>query len=385
MYSLSGFGDMILDSVRMEAYVRALRNAVRPGSVVLDIGTGTGIFAVLAHQFGARRVIAVEPNDSIQIAREIAADNGCADAIEFHQILSTELELNEQADVVISDLRGVLPLFGQHIPSIVDARQRLLKPGGVQIPERDDLWISVLEDPETYKTIISPWSDGPYGIAMEPARKRMVNRYRRVAANASQLLSEPMHLGTLDYRLIESPDFAGAARLEATRNGVAHGLCAWFDATLSEGIGFANAPGLPEAPRAIYRNLFMPFPEPVALQAGDVLDIRLTADLVGEEYVWRWETTVLGQGDSAVIKASFRQSDLAGESLSLASFRKRAADYVPQIGEDGDIDLTILQLMRDGQSLAEISRRIAMGYPSRFNDWRRALARVGELSLRYSR
>ena len=31
---------------------QALRAAVRPGSVVLDIGTGTGIFAMLAARFG---------------------------------------------------------------------------------------------------------------------------------------------------------------------------------------------------------------------------------------------------------------------------------------------------------------------------------------------
>jgi protein arginine N-methyltransferase 1 len=385
MYSLSGFGDMILDSVRMQAYVRALRNAVKPGSVVLDIGTGTGIFAVLAHQFGARRVIAVEPNDSIQIAREIAAANGCGDAIEFHQVLSTQLELDELADVVISDLRGVLPLFGQHIPSIVDARRRLLKPGGAQIPERDDLWLSVLEDPETYQAIISPWGDSPYGIGMEPARKRMVNRYRRVTANAAQLLAEPMPIGVLDYRSIENPDFIGVARLTTTRGGLAHGLCAWFDATLSEGVGFSNAPSVAGAPRAIYRNLFLPFPSPVELQAGDALDVKLKADLVGEEYVWRWETTVLEQGDATRTKAKYRQSDLAGESLSLASLRKRAANYVPRLNEDGAIDEEILQLMRDGLPLAEISRRIATNHPGRFGDWQQALSRVGELSLRYSR
>mgnify|MGYP001184895145 CR=1 FL=1 len=73
---------MIADRVRMDAYVRALRQAVVPGSVVIDIGTGTGIFAMLACQFGARRVYAIEPDDAIQVAREIAAANGFADRID---------------------------------------------------------------------------------------------------------------------------------------------------------------------------------------------------------------------------------------------------------------------------------------------------------------
>ena len=72
MYSIADYGAMIADEVRMGAFVRALRQAVKPGAVVIDIGTGTGIFALLACRFGARRVYAIEPSDAIQVAREIA-------------------------------------------------------------------------------------------------------------------------------------------------------------------------------------------------------------------------------------------------------------------------------------------------------------------------
>src|SRR3954471_21820036 len=106
---------MIADSARMDAYARALRQAIKPGSVVLDIGTGIGIFAMLASQFGARRVYAIEPDDAIQIARQIAAANGYAERVEFFQNLSTRIELPERADIIVSDLRGVLPVFQHHI------------------------------------------------------------------------------------------------------------------------------------------------------------------------------------------------------------------------------------------------------------------------------
>ena len=103
MYSLAGYGQMIEDRVRLDAYARALRKTVRPGSVVLEIGTGPGIFAVLACQLGARRVYAIEPTPIIQVAREIAAANGCADRIEFIEDLSTRVTLPIQADVIVSD------------------------------------------------------------------------------------------------------------------------------------------------------------------------------------------------------------------------------------------------------------------------------------------
>jgi protein arginine N-methyltransferase 1 len=45
-YSLNGYGQMIIDAIRTGSYREALRRAVNPGAVVLDIGTGTGIFAM---------------------------------------------------------------------------------------------------------------------------------------------------------------------------------------------------------------------------------------------------------------------------------------------------------------------------------------------------
>jgi len=137
MYSLAGYGSMIADPVRVEAYTQALRKTVRPGSVVLEIGTGPGVFAVLACQLGAARVYAVEPDPIIQVAREIATANGCAGRIEFIEDLSTRITLPIQADVILSDLRGILPLFQHHLPSIADARRRFLAPGGTLIPKRD--------------------------------------------------------------------------------------------------------------------------------------------------------------------------------------------------------------------------------------------------------
>ena len=106
MYSISNYGAMIADRVRVRAYAEALRQAITRDSVVLDLGTGTGIFALLACRFGARRVYAIEPSDAVQVAREIAAANGFAGRIEFWQALSTDVTLPERADVIVSDIGG---------------------------------------------------------------------------------------------------------------------------------------------------------------------------------------------------------------------------------------------------------------------------------------
>jgi type I protein arginine methyltransferase len=89
---------------------------------------------MLACQFGARKVYAVERADVIHLARVLAKANGYSDRIEFFQDLSTNVSLPEKVDVVVSDLHGILPFFQHHIPAIIDARHRLLKPGGKLIP-----------------------------------------------------------------------------------------------------------------------------------------------------------------------------------------------------------------------------------------------------------
>ena len=111
MYSVADYGIMIADRVRMEAYMQALRSAVRPGGVVVDIGTGTGIFALLACRFGARRVYAIEPNDAIQVAREIARANGYAERIEFLQMLSTRAVLPRRSHRLSPEARRASKAF----------------------------------------------------------------------------------------------------------------------------------------------------------------------------------------------------------------------------------------------------------------------------------
>ncbi len=97
---------MLEDRIRIDAFYEALRGAIRPGAVVMDIGTGPGVMAILACELGASRVYAIESSEVIQVAREIAAANRCADKIEFFEDLSTNVSIPVKADVIVSDMRG---------------------------------------------------------------------------------------------------------------------------------------------------------------------------------------------------------------------------------------------------------------------------------------
>lgn len=385
MYSIADYGAMIADEVRMGAFVRALRQAITPDAVVVDIGTGTGIFALLACRFGARRVYAIEPDDAIQVAREMAAANGCADRIEFIQALSTQVTLPEQADVIIADIGGVLPWFQHHLLSMADARRRLLKPGGVLIPQCDVAWAAVVEAPELYSRHTGPWRDNEFGLDMEAARRLVVNTWNKGSVTPDHLLTALQRWATTDYRVVEDPDIQATVTWSAARRGVGHGFVAGFDRTVADGIQLSNAPDAPDAirPKRIYGTIFFPWPAPVTLAAGDVITIELEARLIRDEYIWSWKTTVLEQGRPGASKAAFAQSTFLGAPLSPVTLQKQAASYRPTLTEDGQIARSILASMKDGASVGEIARRISTEFPARFRRAEDALRRVAELSRQY--
>jgi type I protein arginine methyltransferase len=382
MYSLGAYGSMIADRVRVDAYTEALRKTVRKGSIVAEIGTGPGVFAVLACQLGAERVFAIEPSEILQVAREVSAANGCAARIEFFEGLSSAVTLPALADVILSDLRGILPLFERHIPAIVDARRRFLAPAGTMIPRRDALWAAIVEAPKPYGEVVDPWEQNPFGQNLSPARQLAVNGVQKVRVSPAQLLTEHKLWGTLDYASIENPDVRGNLEWTVERPGTAHGIVVWFDADLVDGVGFSNAPGAPET---IYGSLFFPWSQSVPLEPNQTVCMELEAKLVEEDYIWRWTTHVMPLEGSKASPLEFEQSTLGGAVLSPKQLHRLAADYVPQLSEEGFLRRRTFELMDGRASLEEIAHRLVAEFPKRFSSWQEALSYAGVVSQEFSR
>jgi len=157
MYSLEGYGKMASDRIRLEAYLVALERSVTDGSVVVDLGCGPGMFALHACRLGARKVYAIEPGEVIQVARDLVLSNGFSGRVEFLQEFSTAVTLPERADVIVADLRGILPLYEASVSSMIDARERFLAHSGMLIPQSDALFGALLSVPETYQRNVLAW------------------------------------------------------------------------------------------------------------------------------------------------------------------------------------------------------------------------------------
>ena len=386
MYSIGDYGDMIADKVRMDPYAYTLKAAIGPDSVVLDIGTGTGMHALLACKFGARKVYAVEPNDAIHLARELAQLNGFADRIEFFQDVSTHVTLPEKADIIVSDLRGVLPLYGEHIPSIIDARRRHLAPDGLLIPKRDTVWVALVEARGVYNDLTKPW-DYPYGLDMEQAKQIVLNSWIEENTDTfrkNNLLMEPRIWTVLDYSSIKSPDVSSSILIrKATRDGTAHGLLLWFDGEIAEGIHIYNGPQADKVAE-VYGCGFFPLLEPVTITKGDTITLDIRADLVKGQYNWNWHTRIHSNDNPQAIKANFKQSTSFDSALNAESIAMHASNLQPTLGEEGEIDHFILGRMNGRTTLDKIAQQVQKRFPARFKAPREALIYVYDLSQQYS-
>jgi len=369
---------MIVDRVRMDAYAEALERVVTPESVVLDIGAGTGILSLLACKLGARRVYAIEPGSAAALIGEAARDNGYADRITVLRQRSTEVALKERADVIVSDLRGVLPLFQRHILDIADARARLLAPGGRLIPRSDVLFAAVVSAPAPFEASRGPWESQPLGLSLRSGLRYLENLWEKHYARADDLLGPPVQWSELDYATVTDPRVRGHGTCTISSDGTAHGLLAWFDARLAEGVGFSNRPG---AATTIYGQAFFPWPRAVALRSGDCVSFELRADPAAPDYVWTWTTEIHGGQAPA---QRFRQSTFVGLPLSPDKLRKRASTFRPTLSPAGELTLSTLDSMRSGVSLEELARALHAAQPERFRSQEDALDFIADLSERYS-
>ena len=380
MYNVAAYGGMIADERRFSAYARAVEAKVTPGSLVLDLGAGPGIMALLACRAGASRVYAVEPDNIIDLARLAAAANGCADRVVCIQELSTAIDLPEKVDGIVADLRGVLPLFGSSIPSIIDARRRFLKPGGWIVAGRDTLWAALVSSASIYDGVVKGWTAG-HPFDLSAARERSLNTWGRTSIASTDVFGEPQHWATLDYQTIESPDVEGEAVWVVDRNETAYGMAVWFDTETAPDITLSNSPFANE--RHVYRQAFFPWPRPTVLHAGDHVRVRFRANFVRGDYVWTWTTTI-SDATGGHPKASFRQSNFFSAAVSREHLRKRADTFVPTLRLDAAIDRRILDLMGERLPLSRIADRILEDFPGSFADWDAALTRAGDLSECYS-
>jgi protein arginine N-methyltransferase 1 len=225
---------LLSDANRNRAFYRALEKHITPNSTVLDIGTGTGIWAIAAARLGAKRVVAVEKDEMlIPIIKNMTRENGVESIVEVIKGDSRELKLGERFDCIISETIGNQAFEEDIVPIMVDARKRFLKPNGTLIPSSVRLMAAPSRVKRTNKKM-------PAGVPVKAAYFETLNlNIPIVLLNKSRLkvLSKPEVLIEADLTTIKSTlDMSSmTARWKMSDLSQVNCFAVWAEFTLTDG------------------------------------------------------------------------------------------------------------------------------------------------------
>lgn len=381
-YTPLDYASMLGDKGRMDAYTNALKRAITPESIVLDLGTGTGYFAVLACFLGAKHVYAIEPNPAISIGKDLARSNGVGDRITWYEKFSTDVHLPEKVDLIVSDLRGLLPQNEGNISSIKDARKRFLKPGGILLPKKDRLWMGIASDFEAFMNVRQPWFPVETGeVDLSSYTDSLANTFVSREGKADSLLAPSQLWTEIDYYQDETLNHRDTLTFEIEKAGTGHGFYLWFEAQVDDQSSYSFAPG---APMTVYGSAFFPWKEPLELAVSDSLRIDLSVHFGPDGYDWSWNTQHCPANNERP-RIQFKQSTFLNSSATgKEDLKKQTPTFKPRLNEKGKIALTALNLMEQGLSLEEIATQLKSTFPERNKSSESWLRTVSDLSYNFA-
>jgi tetratricopeptide (TPR) repeat protein len=270
---------MINDDERNAAYERALKRAVTPNSIVFEIGTGSGLVAMMAARAGAKHVVTCEAVPILaERAKETVARNGLSDRITVLSKRSTQVKLGEdlpeKADVFVSELINIGMLAPNMLPIIQHARANLVKPDARIIPEAAAVW-GVLMQCDHLANInpvrtVAGFDMGAFDVFRSPGYAQI-----DLGADPHRVLSSRVRILDFDFRTAMKTEDLRPLAMIAADSGTCHGVCFWFDLILDSETTYRSE----SRSRANHwKQAIHFFPEPVEVRQGDRLDVTAGYD-----------------------------------------------------------------------------------------------------------
>ena len=239
--------EMLNDEKRNEAFRRALVNAITPDTVVLDIGSGTGLLAMMAARAGAKETVTCEMVPQLaELARDTVALNGLADRIITLDKKSTSLVIGYQmvhkANLLVTETVDCGLLGEGIVSSIAHAKANLLAEDAQIVPCAATVYAMVVESPRLRNLNIARTAAG-FDVSL-------INRYAtanyfpvRLDAFEYTPLTEPFAVFNFDFVNGEITPERRKIEVRGVRDGTAQCVIFWFNMQLDKENSISNEPG----------------------------------------------------------------------------------------------------------------------------------------------
>ena len=283
---------MMNDDERNNAYLKAIKSAIKNNEYVLEIGTGSGLLSMMAIDAGAKKVITCEVSKPIaEAAKKIIKTNGHSNRIEVINKKSTELnihtDIEKKADLIISEILSS-EFVGEGVQrSLSDANQRLLKENGRMIPEAGEIKVALLESsPEIEKELFVQRVNG-YDLSElnNIIGKKLNVQYlgRKTTISFLSEIKVPFSFDLYSKEIINRKEII--LEIEVCKSGICLGLISWLKLKLYENIDFENKPS--EICTSGWVNPIYKFNQPLKITKGQLIKIKanLLNDRVWYEFI----------------------------------------------------------------------------------------------------
>lgn len=235
---------MLEDEPRNEAFARAIERAVGPATRVLDIGTGSGLLAMIAARAGAADVVGCEAHPALaETAGRIVATNGLEDRVRIIAKHSTELDpdrdLRGRPDLVVAEIFDDELIGEGALASLRHAVSRLAADGATVIPASGSMRVAL-----AWRELPARRFGDVRGFDLS-LFERHVSASRKLPPNDRKLSlrSDPADLFRFDFSSLEPPEYRSTLRLRAS-GGPANGVVRWIRLKMDDTEYYENAPAV---------------------------------------------------------------------------------------------------------------------------------------------